>query len=996
MRIAACAVAVLLAGCECSQAGGQLAVVFESNGELITSTTAGGFTLGPVASGNTITQPIVLKNIGSASITLAGVERVSGAQVAFDAPPKADQPYRLDGFIEGFEMLPSTVKGLVLTLNAPPTQAPVLEEDVTLRVHAQSGEELQSLILVIRAEDLGAQCQVDPVLDFGVIPVGTQRSKDLRLSNPTPQSLVATLGDVHGDPELTGPAGGELELVPFQVASKSYTFSPTAPGQFTAQVSVKPSAACATVKVTLRGRAVQAWITADPSPVEFGAQAPGGLIHQRLTFTNWTGQEVTVSQLRITGEADFTVAQPQVVLPAAGQGTIDLSFSPLQMGYRTATLGYVTDLAIQPEGQVLLEGIGGGPDVEVTPGSIDFGQVPFFAGTAHGPAGAATLSIHNRGDAPLHFGTPAFSVVGQQSGDVCVGDFDPQLGCRNTVSGYDASKGIAPGETLSLPVHVVPSTGTAAGIVFSWTLDLFTDDPDQPLTVVPLSATAVQLPPCNFIVTPQAADFGVVSSPAVGNQTVTVRNNGVGSGDVCLITGVELGAGTAPGFSLPLGTTNSVMLGPGQSLDIPVQFTPRPSSQLNQQSGALTFFASSPSAPFVSVQLVATEGDGCLVLSPLQQNFGSVAVGCGAGTHSFTATNICSTPVTVLNGAFATPGDFTVVTPIPPNTQLAAGASLTFELGFHANSLGARQTGFVVTSVEQGATRTRLIALTAEGNNTGYEQDTRVQTAVGQADVLFLIDNSSSMQSLQSSIATNLAAFSQYLVDTHADVQLGVITTDLDDPNQSGRLQAAGSNPRVLSTTMPGFVTMAEQNLDVGINGSSNEHLELAIVTALSPPLSTGYNVALRRPNASFAVIELSDGAGTFDNTFVPFLKSVSSTTSYSAAKPFGTCGVLDPAADAAYVAQTGGIKVDLCQPGWGLKLSGAIQPSLQLPKTMKLVSVPDLSTGGVISVTVDGVAVSQQVWTYDATTNSVTFNGLYAPQAGQTVSFTYPVACGP
>lgn len=993
MRIAACAVAVLLAGCECNHAGGQLAVVFESNGQLITNTSGANFTLGPVASGNSITQPIVLKNIGTSPVTLAGIERVSGAQVAFDAPPGADQPYRLDGFTQGFELLPSTVKGLVLTLNAPPTQEPVLAENVTLRVHAKNGEELQSLLLIVNGEDLGGQCLVESVIDFGVIPVGTQRSKEIRLGNPTPQTLVATLSDVHGDAAFSGPAGAAVELPPSQVVSRSYTFAPTAAGELTAQVSVKPSAACATVKVTLRGRAVDGWITAAPSPVEFGGQAPGAISHQRLTFTNWTAQWVTLSPLSITGEPDFSVAQQQLELPPAGQGTIDLSFTPLQMGYRTATLGYLTDLAIQPAGQVVLEGVGGAPDVEVTPPSIDFGQVPFFAGVSHGPAGAVVLSIHNQGNAPLHFGTPAFNVIGQQSSDVCVGDFDPQLGCLNTISGYDASKGIAPGETLRLPVHVVPSTGNGA---LSWTLDLFTDDPDQPLTVVPLSATYVQLPPCNYTVTPLALDFGVVSAPAVGNLGVTIHNNGTGAGDLCLITGVALGPGTGPGFSLPVSIANSLTLAPGQSFDLPVQFTPKPSSVLSQQSGALTFFVSSMVVPFVSVPLVATEGDGCLVLTPLQQNFGSVGLGCGAATRSFTGTNICSTPVTMLNGAFATPGDFTVVTPIPTNATLAAGASLTFELGFHGNTLGSQQADFVVTSVEQGANRTRRISVTADANNTGYEQDSRVQTAVGQADVLFLIDNSGSMQSLESTLQTNLAAFSQYLVDMHADVQVGVITTDLDDPNQTGRLQAAGSNPRVLNSTVPGFVAMAEQNLDVGFNGSGIEHLELAIETALSPPLSTGYNVALRRPNASFAVIEISDTAGSYDSTFVGFLKSVSATTSYSAAKPFGSCGSVNSAADDDYTAMTGGLKVDLCQPGWGLKLSGAVQPSLQLPKTMKLISVPDLSAGGIITVTVDGVAVSSQVWTYDAATNSVTFNGLYVPQPGQTVTFTYPVACGP
>ncbi len=63
-------------------------------------------------------------------------------------------------------------------------------------------------------------------------------------------------------------------------------------------------------------------------------------------------------------------------------------------------------------------------------------------------------------------------------------------------------------------------------------------------------------------------------------------------------------------------------------------------------------------------------------------------------------------------------------------------------------------------------------------------------------DVLWVIDNSSSMCQEQANLARNFQAFADSLAELDVDIRLGVVTTDVTDPEQSGRLQntPAGSH----------------------------------------------------------------------------------------------------------------------------------------------------------------------------------------------------------
>lgn len=121
-------------------------------------------------------------------------------------------------------------------------------------------------------------------------------------------------------------------------------------------------------------------------------------------------------------------------------------------------------------------------------------------------------------------------------------------------------------------------------------------------------------------------------------------------------------------------------------------------------------------------------------------------------------------------------------------------------------------------------------------------------------DVLFVIDDSASMENDQRALADNFQSFFGAFQANQVDFHLGAVTTDMNDPQRSGRLVAP-------------FLTPATPDLDVrfadmvrpGIQGSSIEMGLLAAWTALKEPLASTANAGFVRADADFALVFLGD-----------------------------------------------------------------------------------------------------------------------------------------
>jgi hypothetical protein len=140
---------------------------------------------------------------------------------------------------------------------------------------------------------------------------------------------------------------------------------------------------------------------------------------------------------------------------------------------------------------------------------------------------------------------------------------------------------------------------------------------------------------------------------------------------------------------------------------------------------------------------------------------------------------------------------------------------------------------------------------------TGFHQvDTFTQKAAGQVDILWVVDNSWSMGEEQTNLANNFASFMTYIDHSQIDYQIGVVSTDMEDAAHSGRLQGA---PKIITRATPDPVAAFAANVQVGTTGGGNEMGLLAAHDALTEPLASTDNAAFHRPEASMALIFVSD-----------------------------------------------------------------------------------------------------------------------------------------
>jgi len=312
-------------------------------------------------------------------------------------------------------------------------------------------------------------------------------------------------------------------------------------------------------------------------------------------------------------------------------------------------------------------------------------------------------------------------------------------------------------------------------------------------------------------------------------------------------------------------------------------------------------------------------------------------------------------------------------------------------------------------------------SLLAESN--GFIQSTSVNTKV---DVLFVIDNSGSMQPAQTNLTNNFNAFISSFVQKGYDFHIGVVTTDtyksifgwgasyarLKDGVGANRSGVYVIDP---STTDPvgTFLTNATQ----GINGSGDERAFQSFKIALDSPL----NADFRRPDAFLAIVIVSD-EDDFSNdrsgdigenynysglhtvqSYVDYLDTLTGSTSASRKYSVSSIHVLDNACLAqshaaanigirysALVSATGGVQGSICSPNFSNELDQIQKGILTLASQFYLPRQPVPET---IRVYVDGVEIPEDAntgWTYNAASNSIVFSYAAIPAQGASIRVDY------
>lgn len=488
------------------------------------------------------------------------------------------------------------------------------------------------------------------------------------------------------------------------------------------------------------------------------------------------------------------------------------------------------------------------------------------------------------------------------------------------------------------------------------------DQSFTPLLVDPWDGEAI------LVVEPLALDFWTLESGDEATQSFVIRNVGGG-----LLAIDELVVEGDPGFSLPQGG-DRFGLGPEESREVPVLFSPLQPNQADAHVWVRS------DAPVDAEQRVTLTGGGrvpWLVVTPDAHDWGQVAAGCpdelelvvqNVGDATLWVDHITST------------GDPQVrVDDVA--LELGAGAFTTVDVVLTPGVDGAAQGQVTFDSNDPRG----LQSVTQTFEVSGAAQQAEQFTALADPpiDLLFLVDQSGSMDDDQALLAANFQGFVTALEAETGNWQVGVVTYDHGCVNGG-----------VLDASTPDYAGAFADAVTAGEDREiTNDEALLRLADRALSQLS-GCNAGLHRPGALLHVVVVSDepersweqaAAWTWDY-WVPRLQDA------VAPDPLMISGVVDQSGcsegDAGYaeaIAETGGDHLDICSSDWSAHVASLADTSLVGLWVFELAQEPLEAS---IQVDVDGTPTTDFV--YDPVRNAVVMDSL---ESGQTVDVRYVVA---
>lgn len=279
-----------------------------------------------------------------------------------------------------------------------------------------------------------------------------------------------------------------------------------------------------------------------------------------------------------------------------------------------------------------------------------------------------------------------------------------------------------------------------------------------------------------------------------------------------------------------------------------------------------------------------------------------------------------------------------------------------------------------------------------------------------KVDILFVIDSSGSMDTVQNNLSRNAYLFADAISKVSIlDYHIGVLTTDMDAYNcrtDCGRLQGI---PSFVEKSTPDLVGSLSRRMIVGTSGSATEQMFSPVIAALSPPLESTDNQGFYRQDAFLAVIFITDAMDQSDfspKEFLQFLNTKKGDSSrvlgYGVIRTLAEEKIcigmedLDSKLEDFLSAVSNGDKnqkniLSLCTADFGVKLAEFAKDIVRRSAgTVKLSRIPNPKT---IKVTYGTQEIPNSVttgWVYQPSTNSILLaEGIDWQYQGQNVGLS-------
>ena len=263
--------------------------------------------------------------------------------------------------------------------------------------------------------------------------------------------------------------------------------------------------------------------------------------------------------------------------------------------------------------------------------------------------------------------------------------------------------------------------------------------------------------------------------------------------------------------------------------------------------------------------------------------------------------------------------------------------------------------------------------------------DKLVQVTVPVVDILWIIDNSTSMLDEQNALTTNFPVFMDYFLGSGLDYHIGVISTDY--AADQGRLEYAVGYKWVDDETVDPisvFQQMAGLGIKIGTNEKGRDPAYAALELNEGPG---GWNEGFERDDGGLHLVVISDEDDHSDlidrQEFIDYLETSrpdpDDVTFSSIVTPLNNCSPNGVEPGAEYVETTnavGGILWSICNTDWVGVLE---QLGMQAAGLQREYFLSDLPVPGSIKVWVEDQGTVYEFepeidYLYDPNRNSIIF----------------------
>jgi len=518
-------------------------------------------------------------------------------------------------------------------------------------------------------------------INFGNVPVGTFSSQVT--------IIVTNIGDadlIIYDLEITGTNANQFFIAsinatspiipPGESVSGNVQFAPTSIGLKTAWFNIYTNDPCGgTTHIVLKGTGVppppaEPDIDVSPTSVTFTPSVTVGNTSppETVTIRNTGTANLTIGTITLTGTnpGDFLISSDNAsgkTLPPGTATTVQVQFKPTDTGSRTASLEIPSNDPDEDPVSIPLSGTGTTPppDIQVSPLSIDFGDV--YPGSK---SGTRIVTITNIGGSNLNIGT------------INLKGYDP--GHFEIVTDNASNKSLAPGVSANVSVRFSPKTPDYKEAELQ-----IPSDAQSGLAKVDLEGFGLPTEP-GIWVNPDKLDFGsILVNSSSAPKTVTIMNTG--TADLILGT-IYLGDADAGHFSIVTDNASGKTLPPGAWVTVSVRFNP--TGPFTRQAGLYI-----PNNVYTSDEYVLLKGYGIpiqplITVDPYQIDFGAIQVGSSSSWRTVTITNVGTADLQIysieLQGFDA--GHFQISSDNASNKTLPPGTATTVSVRFSPGSAG--------------------------------------------------------------------------------------------------------------------------------------------------------------------------------------------------------------------------------------------------------------------------------------------------------------------